>query len=346
MQTYMLDHVVGMHTPLDDPALRASELGDHCRCTAMGSTGIPHGKGSDDGLTICSGNEQWRRQHRSCRSREWCSVSAPISRSCSAEPFYPKAIDELESPTLAFRSSKSVQLRINPVHCAVCHSMSVTSECSGEFSLNRSQLQSYSSSDTLGCGVVSSEMCKLNGCSCNTECFSLAKDPMPFDRSLTLSNEEIPHWTSAVRLQRIINTVASVFSPALLASNSRRRRCSGQSRQTSKNTSRSGCSSWTDPYWQGSTSGRADAEEARARSIEGGDPKKSSSRLSRAFLWSAHMDIVRLRFLSRDMEDNYKHNFYSNKAHINAIEQAIIICLVSLRPACHCGIHELSLAFS
>ena len=53
-----------------------------------------------------------------------------------------------------------------------------------------------------------------------------------------------------------------------------------------------------------------------------------SSRLTRAFGLNARTDMVRLRFCSSDMEDSYKHSFYSDKAHINAIEQAIIIFLV------------------
>lgn len=345
MQTYILDHVVGMRTPLDESAVRGPETVGHCRNIAPGSSSISHCQESEDVSSLCQGIAHWPRQHRSRHWQEQPAIAAPMSCNVDSAPTHRSAPGGHGGSIAGLGTPHGLVLSEEPVHCAACHSTSVVSECSCDCPLNRPMyphLQEYGSSDVLGAGAAANETCELMDCGCNADCTSMAQESLPFDKRSTLSNERFCRWRGAERMQRITNAVASVFSPMQFGTSSRRRRSTSQARHTNKN-SRSGASLYTDHPWRGpptALGGRAHLEEPSSKPAKDGKSERKrlslSSRLTRAFGWNARMDMVRLRFCCREMEDSYKHNFYSNKAHINAIEQAIIICLVGPIAIHHC----------
>ncbi|CDJ32183.1 Guanylyl cyclase, related [Eimeria mitis] len=335
MQTYLLDHVVGMRPPFDEAAARVPDSAGHGRNLSAGSSSLVFAQEGEDVSTYFHGVSQWPRQHR---SRNWQDPNTAMPKSSS---IYPDAAcqripDRPESYSPGGGTSRGVPVVDEPFHCAGCQSASIVSESSFDCVANRSccaRHQSSSSLDAIG-GGVAADISGRNDCDSNTDCVSLAKESVPLDRRSTLSNERSSRWRGAERMQRITNAVASVFSPAQFGSSSRRRRSAGQVRSANRNRSRSASSSADNPWRRAGTggAGRADVEEPLYRLANGADGDmgrhKLSSRLTRAFGLNARTDMVRLRFCSSDMEDSYKHSFYSDKAHINAIEQAIIIFLV------------------
>ncbi|CDI75902.1 Guanylyl cyclase, related [Eimeria praecox] len=344
MQTYLLDHVVGMRTPLDEATARVPDSAGHGRNLSAGSSTLLFPQESEDVSSYFHGASQWPRQHR---SRHWQdpNITVPKSSTVYPEAASQRLADRPDSYSPGGGTSRGVPVVDEPFHCAGCQSMSLVSESSADCAASRPWCalhQSSSSLDALG-GGVAAEICGRNDCDSNTECVSLAKESVPLDGRSTLSNERSSRWRGAERMQRITNAVASVFSPVQFGSSSRRRRSGSQVRQANRNRSRSASSSADNPWRRAGTggAGRTDLEEPLCRLANGGEDDigrlKLSSRLTRAFGLNARTDMVRLRFCSSDMEDSYKHSFYSDKAHINAIEQAIIIFLVAF-------VHE-SIAF-
>lgn len=336
MQTYMLDHVVGMRTPLDENAVRVPDSVSRCRHLAVSHSNLLYGQESADMSSLCQGIQQWPRQHHSRHSQGQLNTTGQVASGLERELTHECAFGASPDSNAVRETSRGAVLFTESVHGAGCRVPS--SECSCDTPLNRSfepHLRSCTSSEALGGGGPASEACGLHDCACHTESLSMARESTPLDRRSTLSNEHFPRWLGAERMQRITNAVAAVFNPAHLAPSSRRRRSSSQGQQA-QNSNRSGGSSCTDNPWRGAASGvtgrAAGLEETSSKNEKRleREPKRSglSSRLTRAFGWNTRMHMVRLRFCSREIEDSYKHNFYSNKAHINAIEQAIIIFLV------------------
>ncbi|KAL8269710.1 hypothetical protein Esti_006363 [Eimeria stiedai] len=341
MQTYMLDHVVGMRTPLDENALRVPEPFNHNRGLASSSSiAVRHKEGAGNSPTSpCT--EDWPRQYhsRSLREQEDSALRANdgviVGKADGQLPGGPRKATSGGN----VQGSTKVPLCNDPIHSAGYYSASAVSECSYDCPVNRSldmQIHCCSSSDALG-GVTptANEIYGLHESGSNTEYISGVKDPTMLEQHSSFNNEYVPRWLGTERMQRITNAVAAVFNPVQLGSVHRRRRRSSQSKQGHK-CGRSG-GSCTENTWRrtgsvfgGRTGGFDDSFSKHATCMESESRRlRLSARLTRAFGWNDRMHMLRLRFCSREMEDSYKHNFYSNKAHINTIQQAIIIFLLA-----------------
>ncbi|KAL8435374.1 hypothetical protein ACSSS7_002562 [Eimeria intestinalis] len=335
MQTYMLDHVVGMRTPLDETAVRNPDPSNYNRSVTSSSNIAGRHKEGGGNSPMSPGTKEPRQHHgRSLREQEDSATGANQGVSLGKAEGQMHSGHRNASTGGCAQSSTKVPLCNDPIHSAGYYSTSVVSECSYDCPANRSldmQIQCCSSSDALG-GVTPSanEIYNLHECGSNTEFVTGGKDPTPPERHSSFNNEHVPRWLGTERMQRITNAVAAVFNPVQLGSVNRRRRRSSQSKQGHK-CGRSGAP-WrrTGSVFGGRPGGFDDSFSKHSTPMEN-EPKRLrlSARLTRAFGWNDRIHMVRLRFCSREMEDSYKHNFYSNKAHINTIQQAIIIFLVA-----------------
>ncbi|KAL8437137.1 hypothetical protein Efla_007108 [Eimeria flavescens] len=339
MQTYMLDHVVGMRTPLDETLPRGPNvpgLGHNLMWSA--SSALYH-KESGDISPESQGFEDWPRQHHGRSWKEQDDSGMRKSKSLFPEKAEEEHSHSRRSSSAGHRNSSGVSLCDDPVHGAGYYNASAVSECSYDYPAHRSldmQMRCCASSDILrGMPSAPNEIYELHECGSNAEYMSGAKDVNLLERHSSLTNDHFCRWLGTERMQRITNAVAAVFNPVQLGSASRRRRRSSQSRNAQK--SRKGAGSLqettcrqTASMLNGRTGGFDDSFAKHATGLETEVKRpRLLTRLTRAFGWNDRMHMVRLRFCSREMEDSYKHNFYSNKAHINTIEQAIIIFLVA-----------------
>lgn len=336
MQTYMLDHVIGMKTLLDDTSPRAPEPASHGKNIAVSSSSLFNCQESGDFTSMCQNIDSWPRQRR---SRHWLEPNGGVAR--PVNNFSPESTQE-QTHRPQSSASSGVPLCDEPVHGAAgAQSTGGVSECSSDYAANRAletPFQQFSSSEGLVANLAANE--NYDDYGCNTDCMSVAKESTQLDRRSSISNDHFGRLLGAERLQRIANAVAAAFSPVQFGSSSRRRRSSSQAKQPNR-CSRGRGQLFSENGWRGSVStvgGRAaGGEEPSPHQARGAAESKRlglSSRLTRAFGWNDRMHMLRLKFCSTEMEDSYKHNFYSNKAHINTIEQAIIIFLVSAGPEC------------
>ena len=78
MQTYLLDHVVGMRTPLDEATPRVPDSAGHGRNLSAGSSSLLFAQESEDVSSYFHGVSQWPRQHR---SRHWQDPNITVPKS-------------------------------------------------------------------------------------------------------------------------------------------------------------------------------------------------------------------------------------------------------------------------
>ncbi|OEH77684.1 guanylate cyclase related protein [Cyclospora cayetanensis] len=341
MQTYMLDHVVVMRSTLDDPSARCPESGGHCRTITVGSSTVTYGQESEDVSSLCQGVAQWPRQHR-MHQGESLNAAAANTSIADADQTSPTTSSGALRAIFSSEAQRGIPHVDEPYHSAGCQSLSIISDYSCDGQPNRPacpRQHSCSFSDAPAGGPLAAlDHGEPNDGGITADFVFQAKESIPYDRRSTLSNDRFSRWRGYERMQRITHAVALVFMPAQLGSSGKRRKCSSYGRQPN-DRNRSAVSSsiensCPDPP---AGAGRTEIEEPLCRNADDGDEAKRSklaSRFARAFGWNAHMNMVRLRFCRSEMEDSYKHNFYSNKAHINAIEQALIIFLIFRRLCC------------